>query len=206
MPAPVRHQLRALWVGQRRMLATAQASDRTLCHLDVWPASLIDEVGRSVLLDWAFAGEGALGEDIANLILDCFADGLMDVALLPEVSESVTDGYLAGLRDGGWAGKADAVRMAIAARGALKYSWLAPAVIRTAVRDDAGPTSYRAATSAAALVERLTPVVTLIAQWAAAVLARPDLARRPGCIRPPLAGTGHVTPPGHPRALWRRPL
>jgi hypothetical protein len=95
MPAPVRHQLRALWVGQRRMLATAQASERTLCHLDVWPA---------------------------NLILDCFADGLMDVALLPEVSESVTDGYLAGLRDGGWAGKADAVRMAIAARSSTAGS------------------------------------------------------------------------------------
>jgi Phosphotransferase enzyme family len=170
-PGPVRHQLRALWVGQRRVLATAQASERTLCHLDVWPANLIDDAGRSVLLDWAFAGEGALGEDVANLILDCFADGLMDAALLPEISESVTDGYLAGLREGGWAGKADAVRAAIAACGAAKYSWFAPAVIRSAVRDDAGPSSYRAATSAAALVERLAPVVTLIARWAAAVLS-----------------------------------
>jgi hypothetical protein len=170
-PARVRHQLRALWVGQRRVLAAAQASERTLCHLDVWPANLIDEEGRSVLLDWAFTGAGALGEDPANLILDSFADGLMDAALLPEVTEGVTDGYLAGLRDGGWAGSGDAVRAAIAACGAAKYSWFAPAVIRNAVRGNAGRSSYRSDTSAAAQVERLTGLVTLIAEWAAAALA-----------------------------------
>jgi hypothetical protein len=169
-PAPVRHQLRALWVSQRRVLAAARASERTLCHLDVWPANLIDDGTRSVLLDWAFTGAGALGEDPANLILDSFADGLMDAALLPEVTEGVTDGYLAGLRDGGWAGSADAVRAAIAACGAAKYSWFAPAVIRNAVRGDAGRSSYRQDSSAQAQVERLTAVVTLIAQWAAAVL------------------------------------
>jgi hypothetical protein len=170
-PGRVRHQLRALWVGQRRVLAMAQASERTLCHLDAWPANLIDDGGRSVLLDWAFAGAGALGEDPANLILDSFADGLMDAALLPEVTQSVTDGYLAGLRDGGWAGSADAVRAAIAACGAAKYSWFAPAVIRNAVRGDAGRSSYRQDTSAQAQVERLTGLVTLIAEWAAAALA-----------------------------------
>jgi hypothetical protein len=170
-PAPVRHQLRALWVGQRRVLATARASERTLCHLDVWPANLIDDGTRSVLLDWAFTGAGALGEDPANLILDSFADGLMDAARLPEVAEAVTDGYLAGLRDGGWAGPADDVRAAIAACGAAKYSWFAPAVIRNAVRGDAGRSSYRRDDSAQAQVERLTGLVTLIATWAAATLA-----------------------------------
>jgi hypothetical protein len=168
-PAPVRHQLRALWVGQRRMLAAARSAERTLCHLDVWPANLIDDAGRSVLLDWAFVGEGALGEDVANLILDSCADGLMDAALLPEIEAAVTDGYLAGLRDGGWAGPADAVRTAIAACGAAKYSWFGPAVIRNAVRGDVGQGSYRADTSSAGMVERLSPVVTLIARWAAAV-------------------------------------
>jgi hypothetical protein len=170
-PDPVRHQLRALWVSQRRVLAAAQASERTLCHLDVWPANLIDDGTSSVLLDWAFAGAGALGEDPANLILDSFADGLMDATLLPEVTHGVTDGYLAGLRDGGWAGSADAVRAAIAACGAAKYSWFAPAVIRNAIRGDAGRSSYRRDASAQAQVERLTGLVTLIAQWAAAVLA-----------------------------------
>jgi hypothetical protein len=41
--------------------------------------------------------------------VDCFTDGLMDVALLPEVAEAVIDGYLIGLREGGWTGSDDAV-------------------------------------------------------------------------------------------------
>ena len=104
-PEPVRARLRQLWADRDRILAVAEAAERTLCHLDLWPANLADDAGTSVLLDWAFAGEGAVGEDLANLIIDAFTDGLMDVALLPELAEAAVDGYLAGLRDGGWAGR-----------------------------------------------------------------------------------------------------
>ena len=122
--------------------------------------------GTSVLLDWAFTGEGTVGGDIANLVVDCFTDGLMDVALLPEVAETVIDGYLAGLREGGWTGSDDAVRTAIHACGAAKYSWFGPAMAVRAARDDLGRSSYRQDTSAAAAIARLTPLVTLIADWA----------------------------------------
>jgi len=164
-PEPVRTRLRQLWADRDRVLAVARAAERTLCHLDVWPANLADEAGTSVLLDWAFAGEGALGEDLANLIVDSFTDGLMDVALLPELAEAALDGYLAGLRDGGWAGSDDAVRTAVHACGAAKYSWFGPAMAVRAARDDLGRSSYRQDTSAAAAIRRLTPVVTLIADW-----------------------------------------
>ena len=109
-PAWVRQRLRHLWAGQDRLTAIASAAKRTLCHLDVWPANLVDEDGTSVLLDWSFAGDGAVGEDVANLVIDSCTDGLMDAALPPENAESATDGYLRGLRDGGWTGSADAVR------------------------------------------------------------------------------------------------
>jgi hypothetical protein len=165
-PEPVRTRLRDLWAGPDRVLAVAEAAPHTLCHLDVWPANLADDAGTSVLLDWAFAGEGTVGEDIANLVVDCFADGLMDVALLPEVAEAVIDGYLTGLREGGWTGSDDAVRSAIHACGAAKYSWFGPAMAVRAARDDLGRSSYRQDTSAAAAIARLTPLVTLIADWA----------------------------------------
>ncbi len=165
-PEPVRTRLRQLWAGRDRILAVAEAAERTLCHLDVWPANLADDAGTSVLLDWAFAGEGAVGEDLANLVIDAFTDGLMDVALLPELAEAAVDGYLAGLRDGGWAGSSDAVRAAIHACGAAKYSWFGPAMAARAARDDLGRSSYRQDTSATEAIARLTPLVTLIADWA----------------------------------------
>jgi hypothetical protein len=165
-PEEVRTRLRRLWADRDRILAVAEAGERTLCHLDVWPANLADDAGTSVLLDWAFTGQGAVGEDLANLVIDCFTDGLMDVALLPEVAEAAVDGYLTGLHDGGWTGSDDAVRTAVYASGAAKYSWFGPAMAVRAARDDLGRSSYRQDTSAAAAIRRLTPLVTLIADWA----------------------------------------
>jgi hypothetical protein len=144
----------------------AAAAERTLCHLDVWPANLVDDDGTSVLLDWSFAGDGAIGEDVANLIVDSFADGLMSVALLPELVVMATQEYIAGLRDGGWSGSSQAVQLAIAACGAAKYSWFGPVVAGRAIRDDVGNKSYGQDTSAASALRRLTGLVTLITDWA----------------------------------------
>ncbi|HEY3870230.1 MAG TPA: aminoglycoside phosphotransferase family protein [Actinocrinis sp.] len=170
-PAEVRYQLLRLWAEWDRALAAAQAAERTLCHLDVWPANLLldDEGGGSVLLDWAFCGDGAVGEDVANLIIDSCTDGLMDAALLPEVAQSATDGYISGLRDGGWSGDPDAVRRSIAVCGAAKYCWFAPAVLQRAVSGDVGKSSYSKDASVQELVARLTGLVTLIARWAQSV-------------------------------------
>jgi len=165
-PAGLRQRLRRLHADHGRLLARVAGAERTLCHLDVWPANLIDSGGTSVLLDWSFTGDGAVGEDIANLIIDSCTDGLMDVALLPEIAASATDGYLRGLRDGGWNGSADAVRATIAACGAAKYSWFAAMVAGRAARDHIGPSSYGQDSSAAAAALRVTPLVTLIADWA----------------------------------------
>jgi hypothetical protein len=168
-PAEVRFQLLRLWAEWDHALAAAQAAERTLCHLDVWPANLLDGGGGSVLLDWAFCGDGAVGEDVANLIIDSCTDGLMDAALLPEIAESATDGYISGLRDGGWAGDEDTVRRSIAVCGAAKYCWFGPAVLQKAVSGDVGASSYSTDTSAQEKVVRLKGLVTLIARWAQSV-------------------------------------
>jgi hypothetical protein len=166
-PEPVRRDLRRLWHERDRVLALAEAADRTLCHLDVWPANLIDANGTSTLLDWAFAGEGAIGEDLSNLIVDSFTDGLMDAALLPELADAATESYLRGLHDGGWSGSPDAVRVATAACGAAKYSWFAPALVGRAVRDERRPTNYSRDSSAESAVQRVTGLVEFISGWAA---------------------------------------
>jgi sulfite reductase beta subunit-like hemoprotein len=92
----------------------------------------------------------------------------MDAAMLPEIAQSAIDAYLRGLRDGGWTGSADAVRTTIAACGAAKYCWFAPAVVGRAARDRIGQSSYGQDTSAAGAARRVTGLVTLIADWAEA--------------------------------------
>jgi len=41
-----------------------------------------------VVVERLLTGEGAVGEDPANLIIDSVTDGLMDAALLPEIVDA----------------------------------------------------------------------------------------------------------------------
>jgi hypothetical protein len=166
-PERVRRRMRSLWEGRHDLVAAAERAPRTLCHLDVWPMNLFADGATTVLLDWSFTGEGALGEDIANLIVDSVADGFMGTALLPEIEAAVTEAYLAGLRAGGWGGRPDAVRQAIAASGAAKYAWMAPAMLTAAARGAVrGGNAYDPGSSAAQVRARRGALLGLLADWA----------------------------------------
>jgi Phosphotransferase enzyme family len=165
-PAEVRAGLRRLWERRAKLLALAEALPQTTCHLDVWPMNLIARGGAGqeiVLLDWAFAGAGAVGEDVGNLVPDSVADGLVDPALLPEIEGAVTGGYLAGLRAGGWRGRDAEVRRAIAVTGAAKYCWLAPRMLQR-LAGGGRPGFYDRRDDEQVLAGRLG-MLTLVATW-----------------------------------------
>jgi hypothetical protein len=64
----LRRDLVQLHRDRERLLALIEGLPRTVCHLDVWPNNLIRRAGGEVaFVDWAFAGDGALGEDVGNL-------------------------------------------------------------------------------------------------------------------------------------------
>jgi hypothetical protein len=129
--APLREQLWRLHAERDRLYGLIESLPRTLCHLDVWTVNLVARPdGRFVLLDWSFAGDGALGEDAGNLILDAVFDHFVPGERIEELDRGVTDAYLAGVASS-WNGDPSLIRLAVCA-SAVKYHWLGPWMVRVA--------------------------------------------------------------------------
>ena len=112
-----------------RLFEIAQGLPTTLCHLDFWSKNLIrGSDGSFVLLDWAFVGTGAVGEDIGNLVPDAAFDHFVASADLPALDEAVFDAYVVGLEEGGWTEDRQLVRLGVLA-SAVKYDWLTPLML-----------------------------------------------------------------------------
>ena len=131
-PPALRSAATELHAQRHRLYSVLESLPRTLCHLDFWTKNLIEtNDGSFVLLDWAFVGDGALGEDIGNLVPDAAFDFFVEPDQLPQLREATLDAYVGGLGDAGWHGDPRVVELAMAA-SAVKYDWLTPLMLERA--------------------------------------------------------------------------
>ncbi|MFK4102063.1 aminoglycoside phosphotransferase [Streptomyces sp. NPDC019531] len=122
-PAGLRHDMVRLHHDREWFLQIMESLPRALCHLDHWPANVRADGANSVMFDWAFAGDGALGEDLGNYLPDSVFDLFVPAARLPRFAAAAYHAYLEGLRASGWQGDERFVRLGVCA-SAVKYDWL----------------------------------------------------------------------------------
>jgi hypothetical protein len=164
--ASLRAALVQLHDGREQLLTWMEDLPRTVCHLDVWPNNLIRRPGGDVvLLDWAFVGEGALGEDIGNLIPDSVFDLLLPHDLLDELDARLTSAYVQGLRQAGWDGDERLVRLGICA-SAVKYDWLTAYCLEHASADEHLDYGRVASVAAGARYAARAAGLALCTRWA----------------------------------------
>lgn len=114
-----------LWDERDRIYTALDRLPQTFCHFDAYRSNLLGRPGAAegtwpVLVDWAFAGIGAVGEDLVPLVLMAAErDGSIDLRRLDTACFAA---YLRGLRAAGWNGDARLARLGFTAAGALRYA------------------------------------------------------------------------------------
>jgi hypothetical protein len=126
LPGDISDSYFRLWEERGVYLDAVDRLPHTLCHLDVFRRNLFarrtaDGDYESVAIDWAFAGKGAMGEDLVPLVLASAMFYEIDLDQAQALEEIVFEGYLGGLSDAGWRGDPRQVRLGYAASASLRY-------------------------------------------------------------------------------------
>ncbi len=169
-PAELREAWTGLLVHRDALLDLVATLPRARCHLDFWVSNVVQRpTGELALFDWSFLGDGALGEDIGNYIPDAVFDLFWPAERLPELAETCIANYLDGLREAGWRGDPDQVRLAVMASG-VKYAWLLPGLLGRA--SDTTHNAYHRQVDSRYLFHQRGQALLFVADWCAEALSR----------------------------------
>lgn len=125
-PSRIMDAYHAMWTSRERWFAALDQMPQTFCHMDASRKNTFTRIGpdnrtQTVLIDWAFAGIGALAEELTSPIVASvmFRDAAVDDAR--QIEALALDAYVEGLRDAGWRGDPDQVRHGYAIAAVLRF-------------------------------------------------------------------------------------
>lgn len=104
-----------LWDEREQYLGALDALPQTICHYDAFRRNLLAREHDTVAIDWAFVGIGPLGADLATLLWVSFVFNNLSAEQMDALYEPLLVAYMNGLRDVGWRGSTEQVRMGYAA-------------------------------------------------------------------------------------------
>lgn len=115
-----------IWDERADFLNALERLPQVFCHRDAFRRNLFlrpdyIDTDRLVAIDWAFAGPGAVGEELATLVLAGIAFFEVELSIMGDLEQVAFEAYLEGLRDAGWQGDPRIVRLDYAASAALRY-------------------------------------------------------------------------------------
>jgi hypothetical protein len=125
-PSPVVAELGRLWRERERFLEALDRLPQTFCHHDAFRRNLLHRAGPAgedlVAIDWAYAGPGAVGEDLGQLVMASLYF-FETAGIEPDDLATICfAGYVAGLREAGWGGDEHLARLGFAIDAALRTS------------------------------------------------------------------------------------
>jgi hypothetical protein len=101
--------LMELWIVREKLFEALDQLPQTLCHNDVFPRNLFVRGGdgrpeQSVAIDWAFCGQGPVGQELAVLVgaTQVFMESRPE--RWDDLERDCLDGYAEGLHQTGWKG------------------------------------------------------------------------------------------------------
>ena len=127
-PAGVLEEFHRIWLDREQFFQALNTLPETLKHGDSGHRNLFarpsgDGTIETVAIDWEFAGVGRIGEDLASLVVSTVIWFGLSPTQLTELDQIVFEGYLEGLRDVGWRGDPQAVRLGYTAYTSLNFGF-----------------------------------------------------------------------------------
>jgi len=122
-----------IWSQRECLMNVLDTFPQTLCHHDAARRNLAscrnaDGRPQTAAFDWAFAGRGAIGEEIAPLFAVNLRFEAIDLDKIADLDRAIFAGYVEGLTDAGWRGDPRLPRFGYCTSAALKFGIAVPAV------------------------------------------------------------------------------
>ncbi|HEX7434806.1 MAG TPA: hypothetical protein VF326_14240 [Anaerolineaceae bacterium] len=125
-PNDIYERMLRVWSEHETWIGEIERQPQTLSHLDAFRRNLFSRPGKqgrlqTVLIDWAFVGSAAPGEEIAPLVAASLNFLDIDISQASALDQVVFEGYLEGLREAGWRGDPHALRSTYVKAAILRY-------------------------------------------------------------------------------------